>query len=541
MLINIHVCYLYCFGYRINYNQLDFNIISRVETMKKQLKLCVIINAVILVALAFYIFLIPAIIILNDLHDPGLYSNSTTHCVFRWHKSLSPKYEKWARKRILNGTATALSTENISGTEWPVFGSVFYLWATQSLQEAYEENPKLASVAPKTYAKGAIEAAAALVADPNHASWVKQHWGDDYLEKENLFYRMLLISGLASYQKISDNKKYEDLLRWQVESLSKELDESPYGLLDDYPGQCYPVDIVPAIAAIKRADAVLGTDHSEFVARAIRGFEDTRLDLNTKLPGYMVSSRTGKALDSARGVGISFMLIWAPELWPQTANDWYDKYQKQFWKQNRWIAGFREFPKSFNLKRFFFEDVDAGPVVAGYGAGASAFGIGATRAMGRFDNAYPIAAEAISLSWPLPDGTLLLPRMLSNMSDAPYLGESSMIFALSRKAIEKNIVQSNRKTPWIVYAEVILFICMGLYIVTDTLLKTKRGYRLSDKFIILNPKIQLSIWAFLMIVSFIIILTVNVPVGMIFILLAQLIPFPIKNKAYKKNGQSSKK
>lgn len=503
--------------------------IYNLMTIKKQLNYCVKINAIVIIFLSFYVFLIPAVMIIYNLRDPGLYSDSTPRCVFRWHKSISHKYEKWARHRVAMNAAADLTTENISGTEWPVFGSVFYLWATESLQDAFDINSSLSSSAPKIYARGAIEAAAALVADPNHASWVKQHWGEEYLEKENLFYRMLLISGLTSYQRLSGDKKYEELLRRQVESLAKELDESPYGLLDDYPGQCYPVDIVPAIAAIKRADAVLDTDHSGFVERAIRGFEDTRLDNNTGLPGYVVSSKTGKSQDSARGVGISYMLIWAPEIWPQTASSWYDKYEKQFWQHNRWISGFREFPKNIEMKRFFFADVDAGPVVGGLGAGASAFGIGATRAMGRFDHAYPLAAEAIAGSWPLPDGTLLLPRMLSNMSDAPYLGEAAMIFALSRKTIEKNIVTANGKTPWIVYVEIILFLCLGGYIFIDTLYKTKKGYRLSEKFLILFPKTQLSIWIFLMITSVVIILTINIPIGMIFLLLAQIIPFPVKN------------
>ena len=52
-----------------------------------------------------------------------------------------------------------MSIYDISGTEWPIFGTVFYLWATESLQEAWEKDPALARVAPKEYARGAIEAA----------------------------------------------------------------------------------------------------------------------------------------------------------------------------------------------------------------------------------------------------------------------------------------------------------------------------------------------------------------------------------------------
>jgi hypothetical protein len=58
----------------------------------------------------------------------------------------------------------------------------------------------VARVMPSEYARGAIEAAAALIVDPNHAAWVQQHWGAAYLYNENVFYRTLYISGLTSYR-----------------------------------------------------------------------------------------------------------------------------------------------------------------------------------------------------------------------------------------------------------------------------------------------------------------------------------------------------
>jgi hypothetical protein len=255
--------------------------------MRRPLAICVHVNTAIAVALSLYFFLIPAVELVWDLRDAALRGESIPRCAFRWHRALSPKYERWARDRVRSHSVQS-NTANIAGTEWPLFGSVFYLWATEALQEAAQENPAVCSVPPNQYARGAIEAAAVLVADPDQAGWVKQHWGEDYLEHGNLFYRMLLISALTSYQKLLGDNRYEELLRWQVGSLASELDESPHGLLDDYPGQCYPVDIVPAIAAIRRADAVTGMDHSQFVARAIRGFEGTVLDSHTGLPAYVV-------------------------------------------------------------------------------------------------------------------------------------------------------------------------------------------------------------------------------------------------------------
>jgi hypothetical protein len=503
--------------------------------MKKQLTLCVNINAGIIIFLAAYVLLIPAGMLIYDLRDPGLYSDSTPRCAFRWHRALSPKYEKWARRRVHGGAATKLTTQDISGTEWPVFGSVFYLWATENLQQAFDENPTLAPSAPRSYARGAIEAAAALVADPNHASWVKEHWGDAYLQKENLFYRMLLISGLTSYQKLLDDTKYEDLLRSQVESLARELDESPYGLLDDYPGQCYPVDILPAIAAIRRADAVLGTDHSGFAARAIRGFQDSRLDEHTGLPAYVVDSRTGRAKDSARGVGLSFMLIWAPELWPETARDWYAKYEEQFWQKGRWLAGFREYPKNVDVGWLVFNDVDAGPVVCGYGAGACAFGVGAARAMGRFDHAYALAAQAIVGSWPLPNGTLSGPRILSNLSDAPYLGEAAVLFALTRKPIGAGITTEPSKLPWSVYAGILLGMCLGAYEVIATIRKTRHWYQRKARLSVPFPTLQVLLWWALMIGGVLILTLLSFAVGLIVLLTAQMVPFRAKIRTAQTN------
>lgn len=298
--------------------------------------------------------------------------------------------------------------------------------------------------------------------------------------------------------------------------------------MDDYPGQCYPVDILPAIAAIRRADAVLGTNHSEFAARAIRGFEGTRLDEDTGLPAYLVDSKTGRAKDSARGVGLSFMLIWAPELWPETARDWYAKYEEHFWQRGKWFAGFREYPKGIDVGRLAFREVDAGPVIGGYSAAACAFGIGAARAMGRPDHSYPLAAQAIVASWPLPDGTLLVPRILSNISDAPYLGEAALLFALTRKPIEATKLIDRGKLPWSVYAGVLLGICLGTYEVLATILKTRHWHKRKAELRVPAAALQVSVWSLLIIAAVITWTMLSVWIGLIILLTAQLIPLRAK-------------
>ena len=483
---------------------------------------CVFVNTTLLIALSVYFFFYPAVVILHDMNDPGLVDGGVPRYTFSWHRSLSADYEAWAHERVMSGKAAGLNINNISGTEWPVFGTVFYLWATESLQQAWEEDPTLFPVAPKEYAHEAIEASAALVVDPNHAGWVRKHWGDDYLSRENLFYRMLLISGLTSYQKLTDNDQYEILLRDQVESLSRELDESSYGLLDDYPGQCYPVDILPAIAAIQRADEVLGTDHSQFVQRAIRAFQGDVLDESTGLPAYIADSRTGQGYGPARGAGISFMLIGAPELWPETSQEWYDNYENYFWQQTWATAGFREFSRELPYGNWA-GDVDSGPILASYGTAASAFGIGTARTFGRFDQAYPLSVEALAASWPLPDGTRLGPRMLSNLSDAPYIGEASLLFALTRRPMTSSGMPTDGFVPASAYFGVIFYLTCGVVTSRRALLSLRRWKKSSDS-PIPQPKFQLVLWSIFSLVGLVSFLFFDRVIGLLFLLLAQTLP-----------------
>jgi len=70
-----------------------------------------------------------------------------------------------------------------------MFGSVFYLAATENLQAAWERDHGLSAVAPAVYARRTIDAAVDLILDPVHHTWVRTHWGPDYLHRENVFFR----------------------------------------------------------------------------------------------------------------------------------------------------------------------------------------------------------------------------------------------------------------------------------------------------------------------------------------------------------------
>ena len=177
------------------------------STVSKQpgllIRICRYSNAVLLVFTAFFLFIIPAATVVHELSDPGIRGPGIPQSAWRLHKAMSPKLEKWVAARLDSKRAAELSLDNISGTEWPLFGSVFYLWATETLQAEWEKHHAGDEVAPSVYAKGAIEAATSLVIDPAQANWVKIHWGPNYLKTENVFYRMLVISALTSHARLT--------------------------------------------------------------------------------------------------------------------------------------------------------------------------------------------------------------------------------------------------------------------------------------------------------------------------------------------------
>ena len=181
---------------------------------------CRILNAVVLALLTIAFFLCPAFLVIWDLKDPQIRSVGIPVAAWKLHRALSPKYARWARQRIATDRGLELSTSNISGTEWPLFGSVFYLWATETLQDEWTKS-KFTTIAPNVYAHEAIEAATDLVIDPNQAGWVKKHWGDDYLKRENAFYRMLVIAALTSHARLTGDSRHLDFLLEQVESEDK--------------------------------------------------------------------------------------------------------------------------------------------------------------------------------------------------------------------------------------------------------------------------------------------------------------------------------
>src|SRR5262245_19767950 len=125
----------------------------------------------------------------------------------------------WARERVASLRAESLDTYDVSGTEWPMFSAVFLLWASEAV-EAQWRAAGGQGASPAARDAESLHALAMLITDPRHATWVRAHWGKTYLERDDLFYRMLLVAGLDSYERLVPDRRYHELLVEQVQSLS---------------------------------------------------------------------------------------------------------------------------------------------------------------------------------------------------------------------------------------------------------------------------------------------------------------------------------
>jgi hypothetical protein len=421
------------------------------------------------------IFLWPGVVLVRDLRDPALAGPGIPARARELHAALTPKLADWARERVATRRAAQASLHDVPTTEWPMFTAVFYLMASEALVRDWEEHGRRGP-SPAAEATDAIVAAKELLLDPAHHTWVRTHWGDDYLHDQNVFFRALIIAGLSSYERITRDGTSVPMLRDQVETLSAALDASPLGVLEDYPGECYPIDVLVTVGIIQRADAVLGTDHSAFIARSRRAFVGPMADELGLVP-FRMELPSGAHVQPSRGIGNSWTLLFVPDLYGQaTARQWYGRYERSFYQRSGWAEGFREYARGSAEPEFGFE-IDAGPVVAGFGTAASAFGIAAARRNGRFDHAYALSAELAAASWTLPGGTLVFPRLASHAADAPYLGEAAILYFITVQPAPGATLVASRGVPGLARIGLLVFFGVPAFAWGAWLLALRRARR----------------------------------------------------------------
>jgi hypothetical protein len=182
--------------------------------------------------------------------------------------------------------------------------------------------------------------------------------------------------------------------------------------------------------------------------------------------------------------------------------------------------------------------VDAGPVLKGFGCAACAFGVGAARVNGHFEHAYPLTAEMLVASWPLPNGTRLFPRLLSNAADAPYLGEAAILFNLTRLPAEGVSIKTGGSMPGFVLIFLALQFGLGLILLITPILSLRQWRKQHPSMVLRRPGAQLGVWAGLLIACTICLFSGKTLIALLFLVCAQLFPRDQRKKAPSPDSES---
>ena len=172
----------------------------------------------------------------------------------------------------------------------------------------------------------------------------------------------------------------------------------------------------------------------------------------------------------------------------------------------------------------WYLDVDSGLVFKGYGCAACAFGVGAARVNGHFEQAYPLTTEMLVTSWPLPNGNLLLPRLLSNAADAPELGEAAILFNLTRLPAEVVSVKTGGSMPGFVLIWLALQFGCGLILLASAIKSFRQWRKNGASMVFRRPQTQFGIWAGLLIACALCLFFGQALIALLFLVSAQLFP-----------------
>ena len=420
-----------------------------------------VVGSVLSVAFAACFLFYPGLVVLSLIADPRLRSRGQPTELPELFETTTRRYEAWVDDYLETRAPESQPKQGVAATEWPVFGTAFFLiTAEQLLRDGQIQlRPSL---------RRALDKGALVLTHPVSAAWVREKWGADYLKRENVFYRMLILMGLSSFEAATKETRCNALLRDQATSLRDELLAATLHLADDYPGECYPNDVLWAVVAIER---VLGSQE-DGLRRKLLQVLDRDVRTATGLPAFSVDARTGDIYEQARGSANSGILSFVGELDPELANRWYRSYIDHYWVDGFGV-GFREAPYGSDQAA----DVDSGPVIGGIGSVASTFGIGAARANGDYARARQLTLEVVAGSWPTPFGLLLPGLMGTFAADGWCFGELALTFAMSRPNYSERIAAGDASVPSAVWIVVGLYFAGGIMIVLREALYWRRRLR----------------------------------------------------------------
>lgn len=186
-----------------------------------------------------------------------------------------------------------------------------------------------------------------------------------------------ILLSMAARQHVERDPSRDDEMRARQAAIVGAFERSPLVSAESYPDECWTYSDVVALAGLRAADPLLGTDHSRLAARWAAS---ARAHFVTAPTGLLDSSHTlrGETRDWGEGSTL-WMTVHALLLVdPALANEQWNLGRAALVERPLGFAYAREWPRNEPSRR----DVDSGPVIPLIGAGPASSGLALVAARG---------------------------------------------------------------------------------------------------------------------------------------------------------------
>jgi hypothetical protein len=198
--------------------------------------------------------------------------------------------------------------------------------------------------------------------------------------------RSLFVDGeialmLAARRTLTEKKEFQPLLAERLNRITDGLNK--HLLLESYPDECWTFDHAVALAAMRLADRLDGTDHTAVIQNWLALAKVQLVDRRT---GLLVSSFTtaGTPLDGPEGSSIWLVAHCLQVVDPEFAREQYRRARRELAQSHCGFGSAREWPASWHGPA----DVDSGPIVPGLDISAGSSGMALVGAAAFGDDDY---------------------------------------------------------------------------------------------------------------------------------------------------------
>ena len=184
---------------------------------------------------------------------------------------------------------------------------------------------------------------------------------------------------LSLHRLLDSNSEFAQLNDDITAHLVRHVRDSPYALIETYPGETYPVDNCAVIASIVLHGRATDTDYSDLLNEWRRRLREYWIDPETGLLYQAVDGMRGHAVDDPRGSGTCLGLYFLSFAAVQVTRDLFEAMKRELADSVLRFGVVHEYPAHIAGG---YGDIDSGPVVFGIGFSATGFALAGARVHG---------------------------------------------------------------------------------------------------------------------------------------------------------------